>query len=448
MALLVTIILFAILIFGILKKIDLRCLFLGEIFLILIYLTATGTNVMGDASSGNVIMDWFVYLSNSIVSNIGGIVLSMMLMISYVEILNRLRATDMLAYYLKKPLGLTKNPYLAAVVVVVIGTLVRICISIAPPAAALIIGTFMPILLSLGCPFETACVAMLIYHFCWGPADPSCLAASQLMGIEVNLAEWFIKMQLPLSLVFLAVLAVAFVITAKINDKKGFTIKEASIDLEQRPDVPCIYALLPLLPVIFMLICSPFVCSWISIDINTACLASLVITIIIAVICEKSVKIIPTLMNDFCSSVGENYKNLGLMVVFALTFASSLNMVGGLNILANLITGLSVPSVFIVLIVAAFGALVNGMIGSFFGSLSIVLPLAGAVSANAGIDPAALCFVAVMGCSIGCLCSPINPIVLFVAEKCEIGIGNLIKRTAPAAVIALLVMGVAASVLF
>lgn len=166
MALLVTIILFAILIFGILKKIDLRCLFLGEILLILIYLTATGTNVMGDASSGNVIMDWFVYLSNSIVSNIGGIVLSMMLMISYVEILNRLRATDMLAYYLKKPLGLTKNPYLAAVVVVVIGTLVRICISIAPPAAALIIGTFMPILLSLGCPFETACVAMLIYHFC------------------------------------------------------------------------------------------------------------------------------------------------------------------------------------------------------------------------------------------------------------------------------------------
>ena len=59
MGLFITILVFGIMIFGIIRKIDLRALFTGEIFLMLLYLTIAQGSVLGNETTGNVVMDWF-----------------------------------------------------------------------------------------------------------------------------------------------------------------------------------------------------------------------------------------------------------------------------------------------------------------------------------------------------------------------------------------------------
>lgn len=82
------------------QKININSLLLGTTFLCLIYLTLTKGSVIPNDTSGNYWLDFFVYISSSLSTNIGGIVFTMIFVISYVDVMKALRSTDVLTYLL------------------------------------------------------------------------------------------------------------------------------------------------------------------------------------------------------------------------------------------------------------------------------------------------------------------------------------------------------------
>ena len=187
MALLVTLIIFILLILGIMKKINLNLLLLGETMLILIYLTITKGSVLGDATTGNAVMDIFAYIANYLATNIGGVVFSMVFVSAYVEVMKHLGATTKLASILSGAVGKIHSQTVVIGLVILISALMRTCITSGPAEVILLLATFYPVMLACGCSVETSCAAILVSNaICRGPADPIDLAASKLMGIEVG----------------------------------------------------------------------------------------------------------------------------------------------------------------------------------------------------------------------------------------------------------------------
>lgn len=437
MQLLVTALLLALLIVGIIRKLDLRILFLGDSVLGLLWITVSDGSVMGGDSCGSAVIDILCYIARFLSSNIGGIVFTMMVVIAYIEVIHQAKAIEALTYILKKPLKLIRGPYMMVAAVIVLGVLMRTCIGLAPVHAALMCALFVPVLLSFSCPFETTAAAMLVpMALSWGPADTNYLSALEIMGLEVDMVQFFVSRQIPVILLMTAVMTALFILFSKRFDNKHHTLRSVDEDSEGKPDAPLIYALMPLLPMLVMLV--PLLVLTLSVEIVPACLLSLFIAMVITVVCRRRWSDISVMLKTFFSAFAENLKSLGFIVLLAMLFAAVLGKIGGIGLVAQMLTSLSISPLALVLLICLLGGTVNMIIGSFFGALSIVLPLAAVMTAETGLDEATLCYLVLISCQVGGLTSPVNPVVLTVSDRCGIGVDELIKRIALPAWISLI----------
>ena len=429
MALIVTLIIFGILIAGIMKKINLNLLLLGETFIILLFLTITRGSVLGDATTGNAVMDCFAYVANYLASNIGGVVFSMVFVSAYVEVMKYLGATNRLASILSSGVSKVHSQAVVIGLVILISALMRTCITSGPAEVILLLATFYPVMLACGCSVETACAAILVSNaICWGPADPIDLAASRLMGIEVNMAEWFVRVQVPVFFVIFAVTIIVYLLTYRGFDKKHATYSDPDQSGNREVEVPGFYALLPLLPLIIMLVFSSFCLKSISVDINGAIVLSMAVTMIAVFCTGKGKNSLSNLIMQFIAGFSDSLKGLGMTVLLAMMFAASLNSIGGMAVIADALMSVQIPSLLLVLIVCVFSGVINIVVGSFVGALSIAEPLAAAIAAAAGVEPSLMCFFVVISCGAGCICSPVNPMVLILSKK--MNTMELIRRVA------------------
>ena len=97
-----------------------------------------------------------------------------------------------------------------------------------------------------------------------------------------------------------------------------------------------------------------------------------------------------------------------------------------MKIIADALMGLNMPPLVLVLVVCVFAWFINVVVGSFVGSLSIAEPIAASVAAATGISAPLMCFLVVIACGAGCVCSPVNPMVMILSKKTDTM--DLIKR--------------------
>lgn len=444
MAVLATIVLFALLIIGIVKKISLPSLLLGLCVLGLIYLTAVKGSVLGDATTGNAAVDIFKFIENNMISNIGGIVFTLLVVIAYVDAMNAIKASDRLVEIIVNLVKGIKIPFLLIAIAIVIGALLRIPITMGPAVGALLMATLYPVLLRIGAPKPAAAAAVVLGVLTsWGPADSSVLLVMEYAGItDVSVAELFVSQQVPLIAVYLLALCVGAVIWWKFvidKDVKAELIAEEAAKADEKK-VPAIYALLPLIPVILLIVFSPICIATVKMSIPAAMLISLLIALIVHLIATKSFKAILDMMQSFYDSFGRTIVSIGLMVMFAITFAGIMNSIGGMRIIAEALVGLNMPAVLLVLILVLLSAVVNGVMGSFYGSLAICVPLAAQIAALTGIDAFLLAFLVLTACGMGCACCPVNPVVLLISGRSDVEPAELIKHNIVPAVISLVVV--------
>jgi di/tricarboxylate transporter len=114
-------------------------------------------------------------------------------------------------------------------------------------------------------------------------------------------------------------------------------------------------------------------------------------------------------------------------------FATTLNSIGGLQAIANLLAGAGGNGVVITIVGCILCMPIIICTGSVTATLAIAAPLMVSISAATGMDPY-LCFMAVLvtlGVS-SCMC-PVHPQTIMVSTTAGVDIMQLIKRNAPIA---------------
>lgn len=247
------IVMFVLLIWAIMKKLQLVMVLwtIGTVALILVAIINSTSPVA--TSRGNMILDAFEYYKECIAKQFSTNALIIMCVMGYVAYMNHLKAGDLFAVYVARPLKKLRIKYLVVGLVVVLDWIFVMILPSGITTIALMLGTIYPIMLYLGIERLTAGCAIIVGIGVF--ATPVNMFPAQMLTnleMDLSLSEAFVKYMLPVTLIMEVFFALAYVIQSKILDKKA----EGSVNSEEikeipSPDsfgIPKFYALFPLIP--------------------------------------------------------------------------------------------------------------------------------------------------------------------------------------------------------
>ncbi len=447
-AIILTVVLLALFVIALVKNIKptiIVLMFLGLIGAIAFTLI-TQQSILGDKGTGNIFLDCFELFQTTMKKQMGGALLTILAVLGYVGYMNYLGASDRFALICAKPFTKLKNPSILCSGVILLVFFLKLAIPSATSLAALMLATMYPILRAAGVSAMTSASCIMISTgFIWGPADTMSAQIFTVSGVEtLTVPEFFAAYQIPTMCVMLPFALVAFPIYSMICDKRsaakaaknGEIMEEGNLAanvLIEVPDIPAYYALLPILPLIFVIIFSKLVVGTIVISVICGIFLSLVIAIIVDLIHKKKVDSAFSAGNEFFVAMAQFLKSGGWLIIPAAMFATVLEQIGGLQAIADMLSGAGGNGY----LITAVGCLLCMPIiiccGSVTATLAIAAPLMNSIAMATGMD-VHTCFMAVLvmlGVS-SCMC-PVHPQTIMVSTEANVDLMKLIKRNAPIA---------------
>lgn len=429
-----TLLLLAMIVYGIMKKINITTVLMfatvcGYIGLLLLQKEYAA----GDTTSGSHFLDIFESIGNSMKNSMGGYILTSISMLSYVDYMNRIKATDMFAALLAAPVQKLKYKYLIAAFTIPIGVLMGIAISGSLITITLLLGTIYPVLRSLGCSKPTCATAILLHTIiAISPVRSAYYNALSLMNMDISVAMWFIRVQLPVGGIMVAVVMVLFILTSRYFDRKEGLNKEEKESLKIKTvrdiGVPVYYAILPLLPLILVVIFSELVVGTVIISVVGACVLSWCIAFTVQMLSTRSLSSCLKNFEAIYEGMGVVMTTSGPIVIFGTTFSVVLTALGGMSLFIDTVSKVACGYVLLG-VVGVTGLLMVSITGTFNGNLALVFPVVRGIVQGTGINPLGAAQAAMFSLTSGagiCLVSGQN---LFLAQQTDTNILVIIKRS-------------------
>ncbi len=447
-----TILVFIALIVGIQKKLPLTTLLFGLTVICLVYSLCATLITMPSVSFGSAAIGMFNKMGESFTSNLAGMGATTIFILAYAELMKITRATYALADIICRPLKRVHSTYLFMIILAVVVGLLKLPISAGPAVVALMLSIFIPVLNQKKIPVATVVPSFVLpLALCWGPADTGLLTGASLADLSdsINMSSWFIEMHLPLVAIAIVSMCLLMYIPYKQSAKDTVSGSQLTqnVDTTAAEKTPAVYAVLPLLPVIILFVFSPLI-TGLNISIIGCIILCILITLLVQMISKRSAKVLIDTMNKFYASLASNLNGVGLLIISALMFSSAITGVGGMKSIADMLASVSLPPFVLLLIVVLFSALLNMLIGSFFGSLGIAIPFSASICATTGINPLFMCYMVVFACSIGAMFSPACASILIVTKETNLSVTALSKKIAIPAWGSLLIVAALGSLLF
>ncbi|MCI2000382.1 MAG: C4-dicarboxylate transporter DcuC [Clostridia bacterium] len=394
----------------------------------------TGTSVLGENTTGNVIVDVFAFTSNAFKSNVSGVGLILMMVTGYAVYMSHIGASTKLAYLATKPLSNIKNPYVVLSFLFVIGTLLKLVITSHAGLGMLLMAIAFPILTSLGISKLSAATVMIMCGFVdWGPNDSSAIfAAEKVVGMPIM--KYFLTYQAKTAIALIIICAIFLPIYLRHMDKK--TAKEGgAIEKSEKVEnvnCPTIYAVLPVIPLVLITIFA-FIPS-INLDVVTANLIGMCFVFLLELIRRKDKKSVTSDFVVILKAMGESFANVVSILIGAAVFAQAIKLLGGITILSNgLATVKSAP--FITMTLMSLITLFAGMLlGSGNASWYAFGPLVPDVTASMGVSTETIALPMQLSSGIGRCMSPVAGVVIAISGMAELEITDIVKRCSVPAV--------------
>jgi DcuC family C4-dicarboxylate transporter len=354
----------------------------------------------------------------------------------YVAYMKHIKASDALVYVSMKPLSLLKKyPYIAAVAVIPIGQVLYICIPSAAGLGLLLVASIFPVLVSLGVSRLTAVsVIAACTAFDLGPSSANTAKASELA--EMGHIAYFIEQQLPLVIPMTILLVVIYYFTSRYFDKRdvikgkstfgGINTSQSELKLE----VPVIYALLPMLPLLLLIVFSDLFNTGIRLDTTTAMLFSLLVALSFELVRKKSMSQFFAGAKTFWDGSGKIFADVVTLIACAEVFANGLI---GLGFIEALVTGalhvnLSGGGVGILIAIIIFLAAV--LMGSGNAAFFSFGPLVPDIAKKFGMSTSDLLAPIQLSAGMGRTVSPIAGVIIAISEIAGVSPFELAKRNA------------------
>jgi len=384
-----------------------------------------------EPDTGFMIFNLFAYVKDSFISVFSGPGVMLMVVGGFVNYMRKIGANNALVYMSLQPLSIFKrHPYLAAILVIPIGQLLFMAIPSATGLGVLLVATIFPVLVSIGISrISAVSVITACTVFDMGPASINTGRASELLG--KHSLNYFIEDQLPLTIPLTIVLMALLYLTNKYFDKKEGYIKEVVVQQELKVDAPLVYAILPLLPFVFLLLLSSVFSNGLlpnKVDTTTAMIATVFISMVFEMIRGQKLRDIAASLMSFWNGMGKMFISVITLIVAADIFTKGLISAGFIDSLVAFIqlVGFGRHELGAAMTVLVFTSAV--LTGSGSASFNAFAPLIGGLEINAGAISAILPMQ--FASSLGRAVSPISGVVVASSEIAKINPLSLAKRNA------------------
>ena len=379
---------------------------------------------LGGTSTGWIGFDLFSVVKQTMKTNALRVGLMIMTIGGYVAYMKQIHASDALVYVSMRPLMLFKRfPDIAAILMLPIGQMLFVCTPSAAGLGLLLVASIFPILVNLGVSRLTAVsVISACTIFDMGPGSANTARASELAGMT-NM-EYFIEHQLPLAIPITLLLMVLYYFTNRYFDRqdrlKGKVVNTTVDAKDMKVDAPLVYAILPALPLILLIIFSSYFQLFgrpIVLDTTTAMIISLFVAILFEAIRWRSVSKTFVNIKTFWQGMGAVFANVVTLIICAEIFSKGLISLGFIDDAVEDVKGRRSR---------AEGVLTPDLDIRRTGSGPLVPDIAGKV----GMNPVEMILPMQLSSSMGRAISPIAGVIVAIAEVAGVSTNELVKRNA------------------
>lgn len=418
-------------------------LFAGGIFLLAVAILMGYPVLDAKKSTGLSWFDIFKFIEDVFSNRAAGIGLMIMTVGGFAKYMDYIGASRSLVYIASKPLSMVKSPYVLLGISYIIGQLLNIVIPSAAGLCVLLMATMYPVLVNLGVSrLSAAAVVATTPCLDLGPASGSAVFAAKTAGLDV--ADYFVAEQIPIAVVTMVAIAVSHYFVQRYFDRKeGLepqklqAVSAHESETENLP--PKIYALLPMIPIIFVLVFSKLGISSIKMSVVTAMIISIFIAMILEVIRTRRPMEVCKNIQVFFDGMGHLFATVVTLIVAGETFAYGLTKIGAIDMIIKGAQGSGFGTIGVTLImtlIVAIAAVIMGSGNAPFYSFGALVP---DIAKGLSMMPAAMITPMQMASSIARSASPITAAVVAVAGVADVSPVDLVKRTAIPMGIALVV---------
>lgn len=409
-----------------------------------------GPGLVLKKSSGSSFFDIFLVVQNIMSSNLGGLGLSIMAMGGFSRYMDTLHAGQALYAAVGGPLKYIKSPYTLACMGFIISQIVGMAIPSASGLALMLMVTLYPVMIRAGVSRLTA-VAIIgsSRFFDLGPGSANCLLAAKTAGIEW--AEYFLSWQLKIYFPLLLVMLVSHYFVQRYWDRREGPDPEEQALREQfikeqtdsEVKVPKLYALLPIIPLVILLLFNPVVLGQVGINIKVDVPSAIVLSTFIAMVFEfiRSRKGFEVLagMKSFFEGLGKQLTVVVALIVAGQVFGEGLIAIGAVNSLIVGVESMGMGAGFMVVVMSLVIGVVAFLMGSGnapFFSFAALIP---ALAAKFGVHSAAMLLPLQTMTGFGRTLSPVTGAIVAVAGIAGVSPFQIVKRNAIQLILCVLV---------
>ena len=381
--------------------------------------------------------DFVQYITEALADTNAGVGLVIMIISGFVAYMDKIGASDALVSAAMKPLhALKKYPYVLASLVLPLGQFLFVSIPSAAGLGLLLMASVFPILVSLGVSRLSA-VSLITATTAFGIGPASAIALSAASVIEMDITGYFFQYQIPKVIPLSIVLTISYYFVNRYFDKKNNLVMQEEIGIHQTKDkkesAPAIYAILPILPLVLLLVFSDFVNLFepaIKLDTNAAMIIGLFTALIFEFIRVKDAKKVLHSLDIFWNGMADIFKSVVVLIIAADIFSKGLIALGFIDGLVSISQGLGFGAVGIGIVMTVMIFMASILMGSGNAAFFAFGPLVPKIATQLGADAVTIILPMSLAASMGRTVSPIAGVLVATASIAKVTPLDVVKRNA------------------
>lgn len=423
-------------------------LFVGLVTLAVVAVISPEPLITGKKATHLAGLDVIQIFTNLLQTRTAGLGMNIMAIAGFTYYMDKIGASGALVRLSVKPLKMIKAPYIVMVLGFALSLVLNVFIPSAAGLALLLMVSLYPVMVMGGISRQSAAATILAGGCCcFGPSGGNNLLAAELTKMHVM--DFFLNVQWSVGWAAVIAMLIAHFFIQRWFDKRDlakgiltkedFEVPQLTKEDSKAINAPLWYAFFPLIPVFLLFVFSPLVYKGIRMEVVTALLVSTFISLFCDGLRRMNLKESIGTLKTFAEGMGKVFTSTVFLIVCAEVFAAGLTKSGGIAEIVNSVSGMQAGgyAVFTVMFLIVVGsAFVMGSGNAAFFSFAPMIPdIASKVGLNAAFMMSPLQLTSGMARSS----SPIAGVTIAVAGLSGLNPFDLIRRTIPVMVIAIVV---------
>ena len=429
----------------------------GAFMLICAVMFDTGTFMPKKAlPTGNDYLNIIEFIRYMFSNRLAGLGFLIMAMVGFASYMTHIGANDAFVNIAIKPLSLIKNPYILVFVAFLLGKAVSMVITSAAGLGVLCLALMGPALAALGINKKAIGAVFVTSGACSLVLLGGSTAASA-KACELSILDYVFLFKIPAGIPTVLAIGFAHVFWQRYLDRKeGWVCEEhkgETLVFEEdvkRPSTaaPKVYALLPFLPMVLVVVFSQYCIDWIKLDITALMLLCVVIGMCFETIRWKgNFDKIAAGLKVFLQAMGKSLAGVVSLVIAAGVFAEGFKALGMIDAIVGVANDVGAGALGMSILFVVITTLVTLIAGSNGASFYPLVEMVPKIAKDMGVNPVTLVLPMHQASTIARPMSPVAGVVVAISAMLKMNPMELVKSASVPCIVGLIVHHISVFVL-